>query len=214
MMKQIRYIIPVILLSLFTTSNFVAAQENDDSVKSLEEILNLKTKENLSSISPEERRKIYFKKCMAIKSLAFDREEREILCSCTASKVSDTLTGQEFEELYKNTKIGREARMRIIAFAYTDCMRYAIKTKIYKDCRVLPIMRRIMQDKRKVCECVADHYERNLNEGAAHIIMEGVKYDPMALNPLEHHFTTDAYYNTLKQIGKVCRAKVIYYQNN
>lgn len=204
----------IALLSLFIPHGYVNAQTPDDRVQSLGEILNPKADEQDPSKTPKDRGNAYFKNCMATESLAFDEDEKELLCACTSSKVGEILTGEDFAHLYKDTLIGKEARMKMIAFAYTDCMEYAIKRKVYKDCRVLPIMKMIRHGKSHVCKCTAGHFDKLINSAAAKVIMDGVKYHPMTLNPLEYYFTTDGYYKTLEGFGKVCRAQMVYYKHN
>jgi hypothetical protein len=217
-MKQTRHVIHsvlfILLLSLLIPCSQIYAQEPDDEVKSLGEILNPKVKDYTASLPSKERGNIYYNNCMATESLAFDKDEKEILCACTASKLGNILTGEEFVQLYKDTKEGTEARMKVITFAYTECMDFAINQKVYKDCRVLPLLQNIVRGKKDLCQCTAGHYERLINEGAAHLILEGVKYQPMTLNPLEHYFTTDGYYNSLKQYTKVCRGQLMYNKHN
>ncbi len=217
-MRPTRHIIHTVLfislLSLFIPNSFVNAQTPDDEVKSLGEIFNPKVNDYGANLPIKERANIYFKKCIATESLAFDEDEKEILCACTSAKMGNILTGKEFVHLYKDTLIGKEARMKMITFAYTDCMEYAIKKKVYKDCRVMPLMKSITRGKSELCKCVAGHYDQNINEAAAHIIMEGIKYHPMTLNPLEYHFTTNAYYGILKKFGKICRGQLMYNRHN
>ncbi|MCK5385497.1 MAG: hypothetical protein KAJ29_07940 [Alphaproteobacteria bacterium] len=190
------------------------AQQSDNKVQSLGDILNPKIGDYKENLSVDERGNIYFSKCMATESLAFDVEEKELLCACTSAKLGDIITGPEFVSLYKDTKKGETARLKVITYAYTKCIDYAIREKIYKDCRVLPVLKSIKYGKKNICECTANHYERLLTNGAAHLIMEGIKYAPMTLNPMERYFTTNAYYNTLSKYAKACRSQMLYDRHN
>jgi len=210
-----RYILLfIMLLSLLAPCSMAYAQEPDDKVKSLGEILNPKTEDENTNLSAKERGNLYFKRCMNTKSLAFDSEEKEILCACTSAKLENILTGAEFVHLYKDTKKGRDARMKVITYAYTECMDYTLKKKVYKDCRVLPLLKTIKYGKNHICKCAANHYENLIHDGAARLIMKGVTYSPMTLNPLEHYFTTGGYYSTLSQYTKVCRSQMLYDKHN
>ncbi len=204
----------VMLLCMLTPCIAANAQKANDEVQSLGEILNPRAKNSGSELGVKERSNLYFRKCMATESLAFDNEEKEILCACTSAKLGEIITGEEFVELYKDTKAGANARMKVITYAYTECMNYAIKSKVYKDCRVLPLMGKIKHGKDFVCECLTNQHEDLVNKGASRMIMDGVKHDPMTLNPLESYFTTDSYYNTLENYVKICRARLMYNKHN
>ena len=218
---HLRHIIPFLALLMLLPLNTVKAQRMTDKnfgesndVQSLGDILNPKKDNYSQDMSIEDRGNIYFQKCMDTESLAFDDPEKELLCACTSAKVGEIITGPEFVELYKDTKKGEEARLKVITYAYTECIDYALREKMIKDCRVMPTLKTIRRGKKVVCECTADYYDKLMLEGAAHLIMEGVKYNPMTLNPLEHYFTSDAYYNTLKNYTEVCRSQMLYNSYN
>lgn len=212
----------ILLLGLFIPDNLAYAQTTednnvrieDDQVKPLGEILNPKTDKLDENLTVDERGNLYFERCMAKESLAFDPEEKEIICACTAAKLGEIITAPEFPHLYKDTTTGEKARMKVITYAYTECIDYAITDKMYKDCAILPLMQKISYGRTRVCECAIGHYNKLLIEGTAHWIMEGIKHSPMTLNPLEHYFTSDAYYNSLLDYAKVCRAQMLYDKNN
>ena len=213
--RTTRYLVLLItLLGITAPHRNLHAQQQSDKVQSLGEILNPQTGEYGANLTPEERGNAYYKKCMQTESLAFDAPEKKILCACTGSHIGEILTGPEFAQLYKDTLRGRDARMKVITYAYTDCMDYVIQSKILADCGTMPILKTLVQGQKQVCRCTADLYKKLIHEGAPSIIIKAVKYDPMTLNPLEQYFTTDAYYQNLENYTETCRSQLLYERNN
>ena len=199
---------------LATTSTSYAQSQGDSTVKPLGEILNPKPKDYDENTKSKERGNIYYKKCMQSESLAFDEEEKTLLCACTAAKIPEVLTGPEFAELYKDTKAGRNARIILMTYAYTDCMDQAVSDKVYKDCLYGKELDGIIYGKKNICRCVAKEYNDLLIIAAPDFFMDAIKYDPMTLNPLERHFISETYFYNLKRYSKACRARLLYEKSN
>lgn len=189
-------------------------KSSEDEVMPLGDILNPKRIESGPTATATDRANIYYKKCMIEKSLAFDEGEKEILCACTSAKMGNIITEEEFKQLYKDNRMGRDARGKIIAYAYTDCMGYVVKNKIFNDCMVSPIVGRIIHGKNLICNCAANQYNETINNEAANIMMKAIKYDPMTLNPLEHYFTTRSYGSMNDKYINFCRGKMLYDKSN
>lgn len=210
-MKHTRFsFLPLFLLMVLISLSTTSARADNNEVKSLGEILNPQEKNNTLKLSPIERGNFYYENCMQTESLAFDKNEKETLCTCTAAKMTNLLTNKEFSHLYKDSKEGSNARMKVITYAYTGCMNYVIEKKIRKDCATLPFLDTVFHGKKQVCACAVNQYNELMSKAAPEIFMDAIKYDPMTLNPLEHYFTSDAYYYNVKRYAKACRTKLLY----
>lgn len=197
-----------------TLSHAQNQESSEDEVMPLGDILNPKTFDSGPTATAKDRANIYYKKCMLQRSLAFDKSEKEILCACTSAKMGDIITEKEFKHLYKDNRIGRDARGKIIAYAYTDCMGYVVENKIFNDCMVSSAADDIIHGKKLVCNCAANQYNKTINTEATYIMMEAIKHDPMTLNPLEHYFTTNIYGNMTEKYTGFCRSKMLYEKLN
>lgn len=156
----------------------------------------------------------YYNQCTSQESLAFTDEELDILCSCTAAGMSKVLTVDEFKTLSQDNRKGLDARGKALAFAYAPCMEYAIAPKVRGNCMQSRHLQDIVVGKRQICRCTVDSYQQLIKETAPKIVMEGIKYDPMTMNPLEHHFTTTNYLQTLNSSIKFCRFRDKYKRDN
>tara|TARA_R110001592_G_scaffold16881_10_gene71662 strand:+ start:23050 stop:23703 length:654 start_codon:yes stop_codon:yes gene_type:complete len=196
------------------TMSSAQTDEQSDDVQSLGDILNPKVDGEDRAVTAKDMANIYYKKCMDKESLAFDDDEKEILCACTSANMAEVLKVSEFNNLYENNNKGRDARGKVIAYAYTACMGYVMEQKLYKDCVVSPIVRTLIAGKKSVCECSAKQYVDVINKDASYIIMQSLKHDPMTLNPLEHFFTTSNYGNTANKYIENCRYHMLYKKQN
>ena len=206
------------LICIATLSSASLAQGKDEgNVQSLNEILNQKTDDYGSNGKPLTSAIMannYFKTCTDKKNLAFDKEETEILCGCNAAKMSELLSVQEFKDLEKDNKQGKEARGRSLAYAYAPCMKHVIEKKVKNDCYVANQLNDIIAGKKTLCKCVVDKYKYFLDQNASYIIMKAVQYDPMTLNPLEDYFKKTDYRSQHNHFIKQCRFQFFYDKDN
>lgn len=156
----------------------------------------------------------YYQQCTAKESLAFTDEEKDILCACTSAKMSKVLTVDEFKALWQDNRKGLDARGKALAFAYAPCMEFAVAPKVRGNCMQSPRLEDIVIGKKQICRCAVASYQQLIKETAPKIVMEGIKYDPMTMNPLEHHFTTSNYLQTLDASVKFCRYRDKYKRDN
>ncbi len=193
---------------------FVSAQNND--VENLGIILNpdVDYGNDGKPLTAAIMANYYYGQCVQEESLAFTDEEKDILCSCTAAGMSKVLTVEEFKALYQDNRKGLDARGKALAFAYAPCMEYAVAPKVTGNCMQSKELEDIVVGKRQICRCTLQYYTQLLNETAPRIVMEGIKYDPMTMNPLEHHFTTTNYLQSLGSMIGHCKYRSLYGKDN
>lgn len=214
------YLHTVLALSIVMFSgislNANAQSDQNNDVRSLDEILN--DKEDYGSdgkpLTSEIMANHYYKTCSNKKNLSFDEEETKILCACNAAKMSEVLSVQEFKDLEKNNKKGKEARGRYLAYAYAPCMKHVIEKKVKHDCYVSRQLDDIVAGKKSLCKCVIDRFKYHFSSNAGNIIRKAAHYNPMTLNPLEDYFIHENYYQQRDHTIKQCRFQFFYKQDN
>lgn len=194
-----------LLLCAVTAGNVHA--QNNDKVESLAEILNAPQDygNDGKPLTPKIMANNYYKQCNKVNSYFLGPDEQNILCSCSAAKMSEMLTVQEFKDLGKPNLKGKDARGKMLAYAYAPCMEYAVKDVVQRDCMAHKDLREIVVGKSKICGCVINKYNTFLNENGTHIIMSALHYDPMTMNPLEQHYVEGQYDVQLNMFVRQCR---------
>jgi len=191
------------------------AQNNDDDVKSLGEILNPQPEQDPTNVqNADEMARVYYKSCMAEESLAFSNEEKDMLCACTAAHLDRTITPQDYRHINADTVKGRDIRGKVIAYAYLECVDYALESKFHADCMVSPIISSIIRGKSQVCSCTADKYKEMVANNTSYIVMEALKYNPMTLNPFEHYFTSRDHGDNMDNYIRHCKSRMLYKKHN
>ncbi len=221
MIKNSLYIITLLLFFTFMSLGSINAQSlNDDpnnKVKELGEILNVnpddygsKGKPLTSAIMAND----YYNKCVNKKSLAFEKAEQEILCGCTAARMSERLTVKEFKEIHQKTKSGKEARGKMLAHSYAPCMDYVIEKKVRSDCHKSKILNGIVIGKKAICKCTIKYFKEFTNRNASFIIMDSVHNNPMTIDPLEDFFIGTNYHSQRDAFAKICRYDIQFKRDN
>jgi len=210
------FLLSILVLASGSSYAQNATNKDNDKVQSLGDILNPQEDDDgLSGVkNAKDMANVYYKKCMKKKSLAFDKDEKEILCACTSAKIGSVITVKEFKHLYEDNYKGKEARGKVIAYAYTSCMDYAVESKLYNDCMVSSTIKKVVTGKRAVCKCSTKEYMDRMFKETSYIVMQAIKYDPLTLNPLEHYFTTNDYGYLFEKNTQYCYSKMIYNDYN
>ncbi len=201
-----------LLLVFITVPQMTKAQ---DDVESLGRILNEPNlNENGQALTGEDYANMFFEKCMSEDQDVFVESEREILCSCTAAKMSENLTIEDFQALYKKSNPGREARGKTVAFAHLPCMQYVLDTKINRECRKLPLVKRLISGKNTLCSCTRRKYKKHLRQNASFIARNARINNPMSMNPLALYFESKEHEYHIENITEGCKFDIDYNKYN
>ncbi len=205
----------IISIILFTASTSIA-QSNDDDVKSLGDILNPKTDydNDGKALTAASMANNYYNSCIDKNNFVFDEIEKNILCSCTAAKMSENLTVDDFMALDKKTAKGKDARGRMLAYSYAPCMEYVVDKKVSTDCYISKSLDDIVIGKSHICKCVADRFKQHINRAAPSIITSSMLNEPMTLDPLGYYFKNRDYYAQHKVFMGQCRFDFEYHRDN
>lgn len=209
-------ILTLFMCTVMLHSVAVAQESKEEGVQSLGDILNAPEDfgSNGQPLTSAIMANHYYGVCASKKNLAFDEEETKILCGCNAAKMSEVLTVQEFKDLDKNTKTGKKARGKALAYAYAPCMKYVTEKKVKDDCYVSNKLNDIVVGKRSLCKCVVDNFKYYFDHNATSIITRATHYDPMTMNPLEDYFIGADYSSQRGNFIKQCRFKFLYKRDN
>ncbi len=212
--KKFITVLIILATALFVTNSSKA--QNNNEVKSLGDIFNpnIDYGNDGKPLTSEIMANYYYKTCIAKKSLAFDEEEKKILCACTSAKMAETLSVEEFMLLDKNTNKARDARSKMLAYTYAPCMEYVIEKRATIDCLSSDITKDIIRGKKAICKCVANRAKQHIIRNAGNIITRATHYDPMTLNPLEHYFINNDYSAQHKIFTRKCRYDFEYNRDN
>lgn len=217
--KLLRILIGVLTLCIISMAQLSHAQDtnsNDDSVKSLGEILNptVKSDDDGKPITPQLMANKFYKTCVKQKTAVFDKSRLKTMCTCNAAKMSEVMTIKEFKAMDKDNIAGRNARGNMLAYAYAPCMEYIIRPMVIEDCYKSPLIEDILHGKKAICTCVESSINQYISQNAGHIIMSAITKDRMTINPLELFFTDNVYYSLHDKYTKDCRYKIQYGREN
>ncbi|MGH1378420.1 MAG: hypothetical protein ACRBB3_06325 [Alphaproteobacteria bacterium] len=202
----------IIAISLGISFNAYAQNPPNNDVQSLSDILNDEEDygSNGKPLTSEIMANHYYKTCSNKKNLSFDEEETKIICACSSAKMSEILSVQEFKDLEKKTKAGKDARGKYIAYAYAPCMKHVIERKVKHDCYASKSLDDVVSGKKSLCKCVVDRFKYHIDQNATLIVRKATHYNPMTLNPLEEYFKHDNYYSQRDHTIKQCRFEFFY----
>lgn len=201
-----------LLLSIIFAANSYA---QEDDVKSLGEILNERPDGATPGlVTGQDFANAYYDRCQTEYTDVFTPSELQTLCTCMAAKMSETLTVEEFKVLYNRGLQGENARSKSIAFAHLPCMMYVVDTKVMRECRNEPVVRRLVTGKNTLCACTVKRYKKHIAQNASFISRSARIEHPMSLNPLAIYFESEEHRWQIKHLTKDCKFDIDYYKYN
>ena len=210
------WIVIILLATIIPAITNAQTMEEDSEVQSLGDILNTAPEKNEAGevMTSYDMANIYYNSCINKNSLAFNEEEQDLLCACTASNMAEKLSVEEIRLLNQETRMGKEARGKMLSFCYAPCMEYVVEDKIRGDCYASKDLGDIIRGQRTICQCAADGYKKLIRDSAASIITNAVYKDPMTLDPLEDYFTQQNYIEQKNHFVRDCKYKLLYEREN
>lgn len=146
----------------------------------------------------------FFYKCAAIKDDYMNMDARNDLCGCVSAKISRRLSNEEIYALYDESKEGKNARAHLLIDAYVPCMLRPIKEVTVGRCLKTKQMEQFRTGRKTICGCVAGMMHDYVEREKHNLVSEGVKYNPMTLDPLEHFIGSTSYYNLMSDYLRSC----------
>lgn len=212
---RFQYTLPVTLFALLFLCLIPQISAAQDDVESLGRILNEPGEyRDGKAVTGEDFANMYYEKCVSEKQDVFVEREREILCTCMAAKMSETLTLSEFQALERKTVAGRDARGKVVAFAHLPCMSYVMDSKIHRECRKLPVVQKLITGKNTLCGCTKNRYKKYLIQNASFIAQNARLNEPMSMNPLAIFFEGREHNYHIKNFTKKCKFDIDYNKYN
>lgn len=195
--KTMKYL-PVLYFMMFLVFcvPVMAQTPEEDSVKPLHEILNPPTDGVVTpgkSKLPVDYAKDYYNSCMNREHNVYTKEQQELACTCTAAKMSESLSLKQLQTLQKDNMEGKDARDTFLAYSYAPCMKHVIKEVIRADCFQSEPVKRVVSGKSAVCQCAVDQLDKLVGEMMPSIIIDIVREYPMTLDPMEYYFISEDY---------------------
>lgn len=156
----------------------------------------------------------YQKKCMAHVHTVYSDKEKEVVCGCTAAKMAETLTTDEFQILYDEDIKGQDVRDKAIAYAYAPCVRLIFNNLMTKDCLHSDHLKGVISGKNAICSCGVKTLSRIVNQMMPTIIIKIMKYNPLTLDPMEYYFSSEDYYIQSQKAFGQCSLQNRYSKEN
>lgn len=208
----------VLIFTLFAIGALqnVFAQQPDDEVKSLGEILNpeIDYGNNGEPLTPKFMAKRYYNQCLKTESITMNEKEKEMLCTCTSAKSSQFLDVEDFKALPEKSKAGTKARGKFIAYAYVPCMSFVTESIFRNDCIRSPKIDDIVVGKKKICSCASNRFQDFLRLNEVMVIDQALHEYPMTINPLEIFLQKPAYYSQRDIYIDRCKFEFLYNRQN
>lgn len=125
----------------------------------------------------------YFRNCMTSRIKTMSRKAHEMLCACTAGKITEFMNASQIDAMLANTREGKHQRRRLVTLVYTPCMDFPVRNIVRKNCLANTEMRRTLRSYQAVCACLGEEMGRYLSQNKGFITGEMMRGGPESMNP-------------------------------
>tara|TARA_B100001989_G_C24548849_1_gene472811 strand:+ start:1315 stop:1971 length:657 start_codon:yes stop_codon:yes gene_type:complete len=217
-----KFFIKVIFLGLligFSFQSYAAyAQDSAQDIVPLDEMLNpdmLEKKEKPKvPTTAADYGNFYFEQCINEDDPIFTPSEKEILCGCTAAKMTELLPVSDFRILNQDSKAGRTVRQNVLLYAYAPCMPYVIQEYARKDCLRSEQTQNIGAGRESICRCVGQRVDKEVAMTAIDLIEIFNMEHPEKIDFLKYYFMGPLYESTRWSNTKQCIYEQSYSRHN
>ncbi len=126
----------------------------------LERALDLNDKDKPQNTDPKVAGKNlanqYYKNCLKQPAGIMSADSHKALCGCTAAQMVETMSVDEIQTMFTQTKEGNFQRQRMMALVYIPCMEYPVEDMVVNHCMSQPEVTKGLKKAREVCGCLGN----------------------------------------------------------
>lgn len=123
----------------------------------------------------------YFENCQKKQSAIMTNDTQEMLCACTAAKLSENMTVAEMEAMYTDTPEGQNMRNKMLLQVYAPCIEYPTHDLVLKGCLENDVK---LKRKKQVCGCMAQNMSNYISVNAQSALISALQENPKSTDPL------------------------------
>lgn len=128
----------------------------------------------------------YYQNCMAQKDARITPEGQEALCSCTAARMTETMTVEDIQTMGRNDRQGREKLNDMLVNVYGPCMKYPVQDLVAAQCVSDPKidMMNLRMDRGALCTCMGEQAGAWFSTKGNEMISRLLEMDPNLTDPI------------------------------
>lgn len=126
----------------------------------------------------------YYKNCVSRPNPILSDKTKDMLCTCTAARMMESLTVEEMRTMAQEDQAGRLALNKMLVQVYTPCMEFPIRDLVYDNCiKNKPNLPQV-NNLEGLCGCMASETAEYIAKEGPQTIQNALKTDPFITDPM------------------------------
>lgn len=143
--------------------------------------LYLKKEEPVKELTSKDFANQYFQNCVEAENKTLTSQSQEMLCACSAAKLSENMSIEEMKAMQQDSAFGQEMRNKMLLEVYAPCIEFPTHDLVLASCLNDPTK---LPQKKEVCHCLASSMGQYISQNAQVALMSALQQNPNSLDPL------------------------------
>ena len=146
----------------------------------------------------------YFKNCIAQDHPILSGENKEMLCACTSSQLSQHFTRDQMQTSTEDSEDGAYQRARLALQVYTPCIEYPTNALVTDRCLTNTQVQTAVPNYKAVCGCLGDKMGAFMKIKAPAYMRTALAENPEDIDPLRTLLESDLYNDNTQRFLNTC----------
>ncbi len=151
--------------------------------------------------------KQYYQNCISRRNYVMTEDTQEMLCTCTAAKMMETMTLEDMQIMVMNTQEGRIALNEMLINVYAPCMEFPIQDLIQDQCVNDPSITAMSKRPVALCDCLALDVADYIATNGPNVLREVLAKDPNITDPLGPMMSSPTFQKQAQESTMACIKK-------
>lgn len=126
----------------------------------------------------------YYKNCLAGENEVLKGDNLQMMCACTAAKISENMNAEDLQAMGKDTPEGLAARNKMVLEVYAPCMEFPAESLMQHRCVNTPALHGKTTDLEALCSCVAKSVAGYIARHGPAVMESALQENPENLDPM------------------------------
>jgi hypothetical protein len=126
----------------------------------------------------------YYGNCKNQPSPNMTPETQDLMCACTAAKMTEGMNVEDMRAMAQNNQNGRDALNKMLINVYAPCIQYPAKEHYKNTCMSNPQTKALSKTPKKLCGCMAEKVSGYLATDGQKVFQDILRRNPTIADPM------------------------------
>lgn len=149
----------------------------------------------------------YYGNCMKQNHPVLKEQNLQMMCSCTAAKVQESISVEQMKTMQEKTPAGQFARNQMLLNVYAPCIEFPTRALILNQCLNNEQIKTTLKNYQKTCGCLGEGMANYMKDKAPAAIQDALGRNVENYDPLRALLESPEFNSAQQQMLQTCIAQ-------